>query len=136
MKRKLKSGNAERLKGERSCGDARTEVRAPVGDPIERLRAWVEGMLKGWNAETLKCGKGKKPGKTLRRGAAETRRRRARASAVGAAVMSAVAALAALPYTLGDIALVIPSEWKPTVTGVSLAAAFVLRVLNSATINP
>lgn len=48
----------------------------------------------------------------------------------GAAVMSVIAALAALPYTLGDMSVIIPSEWKPMVTGTALAAAFVLRIIN------
>ena len=52
---------------------------------------------------------------------------------IGAAAMSFLAALAALPYTLGDLALVIPSQWKPTVTGASITAAFILRVLGSTT---
>jgi len=51
-------------------------------------------------------------------------------SGYGAALMSLLAALAALPYTLGDIATIIPSEWKPQVTGASLIAAFILRIAN------
>jgi len=49
---------------------------------------------------------------------------------IGAAMMSCLAALAALPYTLGDIATIIPPSWKPAVTGTSLLAAFILRVIN------
>lgn len=47
----------------------------------------------------------------------------------GAAITSALTALAALPYQLGDIATLIPAEWKTRVFSVSLLATIVLRVL-------
>ena len=47
--------------------------------------------------------------------------------------MSALAAVAALPYTLGDVALIIPPEWKARVTVYSIIAAFILRIIQSVT---
>lgn len=52
---------------------------------------------------------------------------------VGVALFSFVTALAALPYQLGDIATIIPPEWKAKVTAVGLGAAFVLRIINQTT---
>lgn len=54
-------------------------------------------------------------------------------SGIGAALMSALAGLAALPYQLGDVATIIPPEWKARVVMVSLCAAFALRVVQSVT---
>lgn len=51
-------------------------------------------------------------------------------SGIAAAAMSLLAMLAALPYTLGSIATIIPSDLKPSVTIISMLAAFVLRVIN------
>lgn len=39
--------------------------------------------------------------------------------------------LAALPYDLGQIAEIIPSQWKPYVTGVGIIATLGLRILNA-----
>jgi hypothetical protein len=50
---------------------------------------------------------------------------------LGAAFFAAVTMLAALPYTLGDLATVIPPAAKPWVAGISLVAAFILRSINS-----
>jgi len=55
---------------------------------------------------------------------------------VGVAVASVLAALSALPYSLGDIATVIPPAWKPKLFVVSAAAAIALRLWNAATIPP
>ena len=41
--------------------------------------------------------------------------------------------LAALPYTLGDIATVIPPEWKPKVVIVGLVATIGLRFWSAIT---
>jgi len=48
-----------------------------------------------------------------------------------AALSSALALLAALPYTLGEVATIIPPTWKPKVAVISITAAFILRVINS-----
>jgi hypothetical protein len=47
------------------------------------------------------------------------------------AVMSGVAAIAALPYTMGGDALLIPPEWKSTVFRISAAAAVISKVWNA-----
>lgn len=52
-------------------------------------------------------------------------------SGIGAAAMAALGGIAALPYQLGDVALIIPPEWKARVTVASIVAAFVLRVIQS-----
>ncbi len=41
-----------------------------------------------------------------------------------------LAALAALPYSLGDMATVIPPDWKPWIVKVSLIAAALMKLLN------
>jgi hypothetical protein len=50
---------------------------------------------------------------------------------IGTAVFSALTVLAALPYTLGEVATVIPSEWKEKVVVISATAAFILKVWNA-----
>lgn len=39
--------------------------------------------------------------------------------------------LAALPYTMGDLATLIPVEYKPIVLKVSLVAGFILKAINA-----
>lgn len=50
---------------------------------------------------------------------------------IASAVTAALTTLAALPYTLGDVATWIPPEWKPWVFKVGLVATVALRVLKS-----
>lgn len=50
---------------------------------------------------------------------------------IGAVIMSALAAVAALPYQLGDVSLLIPPEWKAAVFKWSMIAATALKILNS-----
>lgn len=50
---------------------------------------------------------------------------------LGAAVTSALTILAALPYELGKVATVIPSEWKPWVATIGVIATVILRSLNA-----
>jgi len=50
---------------------------------------------------------------------------------VGAAVASTLTILAALPYTLGELATVIPPDWKPKVVLIGLVASVGLRIWNS-----
>jgi hypothetical protein len=50
---------------------------------------------------------------------------------LGAAIFSALTLLAALPYSLGDLATVIPPAWKPTMFLVSFSAALILRAWNA-----
>lgn len=50
---------------------------------------------------------------------------------IGAAVASALTMLAALPYTLGDVATIIPPSWKPYVATVGIIAGFLLRSWNA-----
>ncbi|MFZ4597831.1 MAG: hypothetical protein ACOYNN_04225 [Terrimicrobiaceae bacterium] len=52
-------------------------------------------------------------------------------SGIGAAAFSILTVLAALPYQIGDLATVIPSEYKEKVFLVSMIAAALLRVWNS-----
>lgn len=52
-------------------------------------------------------------------------------SGIGAVVFSALTVLAALPYTLGDIATIIPADWKPYVVTCGLIGTIGLRVWNS-----
>lgn len=51
-------------------------------------------------------------------------------SQIGVAIFSLLTVLAALPYTLGDIATIIPPEWKTKVVTIGIVATFVLRILN------
>jgi len=50
---------------------------------------------------------------------------------VGATIASALTILAALPYSLGDLATIIPSEWKPKIVAIGLIATVVLRLWNT-----
>lgn len=50
---------------------------------------------------------------------------------IGAAVFSALTILAALPYQLGELATIIPVNWKPTIVAIGLVATVILRSLNS-----
>lgn len=52
-------------------------------------------------------------------------------SGIGTALFSALTALAALPYTLGDLATAIPPNWKPRIFAASLTATIALRIWNS-----
>lgn len=51
-------------------------------------------------------------------------------TSIGVAIMSALAALAALPYQLGDLATVIPPEWKVPIFKTALCAGIALHILN------
>lgn len=53
-------------------------------------------------------------------------------SGIGAALFAALTAVAALPYQLGDVATILPPEWKPVIFKWSLIATVVLKILNSA----
>ena len=52
-------------------------------------------------------------------------------SGAGTAIFGALTTLASLPYTLGDIATIIPPEWKPIVFKYSLIATVILKFWNS-----
>jgi hypothetical protein len=52
-------------------------------------------------------------------------------SGAGVAIMGLLAALAAAPYTLGDVAMIIPPEWKPALFKVSAVAAVILKIINA-----
>jgi hypothetical protein len=54
-----------------------------------------------------------------------------RVSGIGTAIFSALTVLAALPYSLGDLATVIPPSWKAKIVVGGLVGAFGLRVWNS-----
>ena len=47
----------------------------------------------------------------------------------GAIAMSLLTALAAAPYTLGEVATIIPPEWKEKVFVVGAIATMLLRVI-------
>lgn len=51
---------------------------------------------------------------------------------IASAAMAALTTLAALPYTLGDVATWIPPEWKPWVFKIGLVSTIALRVWKSA----
>jgi len=53
-------------------------------------------------------------------------------SGIGAALTSALTAIAALPYQLGDIATIIPPQWKARVTIAGIIATVILKSINSA----
>ena len=55
---------------------------------------------------------------------------------IGAALSSALTTLAVLPYQLGDIATIIPAEWKAKVTLVGIIATAILRVLGQTVPQP
>lgn len=50
---------------------------------------------------------------------------------IGGALTSALTVIAALPYQLGDIATIIPVEWKARVAIAGIVATTILRILNS-----
>ena len=50
-------------------------------------------------------------------------------SRIGAAITSALTTLAALPYQLGDVATIIPVEWKNRVVIAGLIATVILRTI-------
>ena len=47
----------------------------------------------------------------------------------GSIIMSLLTALAAAPYTLGEVAMIIPSHWKERVFVASAIATLILRVI-------
>tara|TARA_R110000868_G_scaffold154457_1_gene380522 strand:- start:1380 stop:1598 length:219 start_codon:yes stop_codon:yes gene_type:complete len=47
----------------------------------------------------------------------------------GSIIMSLLTALAAAPYTLGEVATIIPSHWKERVFVASAIATLILRVI-------
>ena len=51
----------------------------------------------------------------------------------GSAIMGLLAALAAAPYQLGDIATIVPPQWKEKLFAASAIAAFLLRCVNAST---
>lgn len=53
-------------------------------------------------------------------------------SGILAALTSALTAIAALPYQLGEVATIIPAEWKARVTIAGIVATVILRSINSA----
>jgi hypothetical protein len=53
-------------------------------------------------------------------------------SGIGAALTSALTAIAALPYQLGDVATIIPPQWKARVTIAGIVATVILKSINSA----
>jgi hypothetical protein len=53
-------------------------------------------------------------------------------SGIGAALTSALTAIAALPYQLGDVATIIPPAWKARVTIAGIIATVILKSINSA----
>lgn len=57
---------------------------------------------------------------------------RTTASAIGAGIFSLLTVLAALPLELGEIATIIPPEWKAKVVVASAAATLILRIINGA----
>jgi len=50
---------------------------------------------------------------------------------ISAAIVSALTVLAALPYSLGDLATIIPPEIKPYVVGSGIVAAVILRSIQA-----
>ena len=51
----------------------------------------------------------------------------------GAIAMSLLTALAAAPYSLGEVAMIIPSQWKERVFVVGAIATLLLRVIRDNT---
>ena len=54
----------------------------------------------------------------------------------GSIVMSLLTALAAAPYTLGDVATIIPPDWKAKVFVASAIATMILRIIRDNSTNP
>jgi len=52
-------------------------------------------------------------------------------SGIGAALMSLLGAIAALPYSLGEVATILPPVWKSRVAIGGFIAAFALKTINS-----
>lgn len=52
-------------------------------------------------------------------------------SGIGSAIFALLTAVAALPYTLGDVATIIPPEYKAKVFTISAIATVALRFWNS-----
>ena len=52
-------------------------------------------------------------------------------SGIGSAIFAILTTLSALPYTLGDVATIIPVEYKTKVFTVSAIATVLLRIWNS-----
>lgn len=55
---------------------------------------------------------------------------RTTASAIGAGITSLLTILAALPLELGEVATIIPAEWKAKVVVAGAAATLILRIVN------
>ncbi len=55
---------------------------------------------------------------------------------VAATLTSALTVLAALPYTLGDVATIIPPAWKSKIVIAGLVATTVLRLVNTKMVSP
>lgn len=53
--------------------------------------------------------------------------------AVGASITSMLTMLAALPYSLGEIATIIPPNWKSKIVVAGVVATLALRFWNAAT---
>ena len=54
----------------------------------------------------------------------------------GSIVMSLLTALAAAPYTLGEVATIIPPDWKAKVFVASAIATMILRIIRDNSTNP
>jgi predicted outer membrane lipoprotein len=52
-------------------------------------------------------------------------------SGIGIALFALLNALALAPTELGDFGMIIPPTWKAKILMVSLAAAFIMRILNA-----
>ena len=54
----------------------------------------------------------------------------------GSIVMSLLTALAAAPYTLGEVATIIPPDWKAKVFVASAIATMILRIIRDNSTTP
>jgi len=52
-------------------------------------------------------------------------------SGIGAALTSALTAIAALPYQLGDVATIIPPAWKARVVVAGIIATVIFKTINA-----
>ena len=52
-------------------------------------------------------------------------------SGIGAALTSALTAIAALPYQLGDVATIIPPAWKARVVIAGIISTVILKAINA-----
>lgn len=50
---------------------------------------------------------------------------------VSAAIAATLTILAALPYQLGDVATLIPVEWKPRIVLIGMIATLALKIWNA-----